>query len=81
MGSMPIRPWIVGMAGLLAASAITEASAASRQKRVAPAQKSEQSIQPPGAMRPPTPPGGCVLDEGYGRYRPCSGGTGGGGGM
>ena len=60
-------------------SAITEASAASRQKRVAPAQKSEQGIQPPGAMRPPARPGSCVLDEGYGRYRPCSGGTGGAG--
>lgn len=70
----------VGIAGIVAASMIAPASAATRHKRAAPAQ-SEPSADVTGLpIHPawsPVPaavyqgPNGCVTDEGYGRFNSC----------
>jgi hypothetical protein len=70
----------VGIAGVIVASVIAPASAATRHKRAAPAQSEsvDQTAQLP--IRPdwsPIPaaayqaPNGCFTDEGYGRYTSC----------
>ena len=76
---------ILGVAGIIAASALAPAAAATRQKRTtAPTQSeyTEQNVRLP--MRPdqtatPSPawqvPNACVSDEGYGRFSSCDSGT------
>jgi len=80
MRSMIIRATALSAAGLVAASMIAPASAATRHKRVAPAQ-TEQSADVVGLpVRPDWSPvpsavyqsqNQCFTDEGYGRYTSC----------
>jgi hypothetical protein len=80
--SNPTRLVAAGTAALLIMGAIAPVAAATRQKRIAPAQSGAQNVQSPGAARPVRAPDACALDDGYGRVRSCSsGGSGGGGGM
>jgi hypothetical protein len=79
MRSILSRLAIAGMVGVLAASAIAPASAATRHKR-APAQN--EFIDQPVAARP-NPSNvpnifnrnDCISDEGYGRYSYCDQGS------
>jgi len=76
----------LAIAGLIAATALAPASAATKHKR-APAAQSEYAPeglqQAPVAGRAELPgtvyqqPGACFTDEGYGRYTPCDVGGGG----
>ena len=80
MRSMITKAAALSVAGLVAASMIAPASAATRHKRVAPAQ-TEQSADVVGLpVRPDSPPipgyvyqspNQCFTDEGYGRYTSC----------
>ena len=79
MRSILTRFAIFGIAGVIAASAIVPASAATRHKR-ASAQTEMVDPSAPPATRPdwsPIPsavyqvPNGCFTDEGYGRYTSC----------
>jgi len=80
MRSIFSRVVIVGVAGIIVASAIAPASAAARHKRAAPAQ-TESSADVMGLpLHPawsPVPsavyqaPNQCFTDEGYGRYTSC----------
>jgi len=79
MRSTLSRLAIAGMVGLLAASAVIPATAATRHKRV-PAQA--ESVTHPVAARPDQTNvpsifmrGDCVSDEGYGRYSYCDQGS------
>ena len=79
MRSFATRLATVGVAGLLAAASAAPASAATRQKRAAPAKNDrEQTVPLPASAGNAGP---CMIDEGYGRFRPCASGGGGGGGM
>src|SRR3954453_12192791 len=82
MHSIFSRLAIVGIAGVLAASAIVPASAATRHRAPAPAAATDQYVnQAPVAARPtgvysqPGPvwrgPNECFTDEGYGRFTSC----------
>jgi hypothetical protein len=69
------------LAGLIAATALAPASAATKHKRkAAPVQTEEILQQSPAAARPAAPgivyqqPNGCFSDEGYGRFTSCDGG-------
>lgn len=79
MRSILSRVAIVGITAVLAASALTPATAATRHKR-APAQ-TETVTQPVAARPEPTNVpsifmrGDCVSDEGYGRYSFCDQGS------
>ena len=79
MRSILTRIAILSAAGLIAASAIAPASAATRHKR-APAQSESVDQNAQLSIRPdwsPIPsavyqaPNGCFTDEGYGRYTSC----------
>ena len=83
--SKPTPIVTLAIAAVLALSALSPASAATRQKRtVAAAAKSEpMELTAPPRARPdwspvPTPvwlmPNACVSDEGYGRYSSCDSG-------
>ena len=80
MHSIVTRIATVGIAAIIAASAIAPASAATRSKRAAPAQTAPSAdvvglpIHPAWSPLPGAgyqEPFGCVTDEGYGRYTPC----------
>ena len=74
----------LAIAGLMAATALAPASAATKHKRVpAPAQNEyapDGWQGAPVAARPGAPgtvyqqPGACFTDEGYGRFTPCDAG-------
>ena len=80
MHSIVTRIATVGVAAVIAASAIAPASAATRHKRAAPAQTKSStdvvglpihpawSTVPGGVYRMPND---CFTDEGYGRYTTC----------
>lgn len=80
MHSIVTRIAALAVSGIVAASMIAPASAATRHKRAAPAQ-TESSADVAGLpVRPdwsPIPsavyqaPNGCFTDEGYGRYASC----------
>jgi hypothetical protein len=79
MRSILSRVAIAGLAGVLAASALTPATAATRHKRT-PAQT--ETVSQPAAARPEAANvpsifmrGDCVSDEGYGRYSFCDQGS------
>lgn len=80
MRSILSRLAVAGMVGVLAASAVAPASAAPKQKRVAPAQPAASGdvvglpIHPAWSPVPAAvyrAPNDCFTDEGYGRYTPC----------
>ena len=80
MRSILSRLAVAGMVGVLAASAMAPASAATKQKRAAPAQPAASGdviglpIHPAWSPVPPAvywSPNECFTDEGYGRYTPC----------
>jgi|EndMetStandDraft_2_1072991.scaffolds.fasta_scaffold73425_1 hypothetical protein len=85
MRSILTRLATLGVAGILAASALAPASAATRHKRTAaPPEAQGEVVEPSAAIhaRPdwsPVPsaawqaPNACVSDEGYGRYSSCDG--------
>ena len=79
MRSILSRLAIAGIVGVLAASAVVPASAATRHKR-APAQSG--TVNQPVAAQPTQANipsvfqrGDCVSDEGYGRYSYCDQGS------
>jgi len=70
------------LAGLIAATTLAPASAATKSKRKAPPVQTEENLgeawqQTPVAARPGVPgavyqqPYACFTDEGYGRYTSC----------
>jgi hypothetical protein len=77
----------VAIAGVIALSALSPASAATRHKQAAVSPQNESTdgtVTAPVASRPGISgapvsnwlmPNGCVSDEGYGRYSSCDGGT------
>ena len=79
MRSILSRLAVAGMVGVLAASAMSPASAATKQKRAAPVPPAASGdviglpIHPAWSPVPPTywSPNECFTDEGYGRYAPC----------
>jgi len=83
MRSIASRLAIAGMVGLLAASAIAPASAATKHKHAAPAQPVASDnivglpIHPAWSPVPSTvyqSPNECFTDEGYGRFGSCEAG-------
>lgn len=84
MRSILSRLAFIGLAGVLAASAIAPASAATRHRAPAPAASSEPYMnESPVAGRDPAytqtgpvwrGPNECFTDEGYGRFTPCDAG-------
>ena len=80
MRSILSRLALAGMVGVLAASAMAPASAATKQKRPAPAQPAASGdivglpIHPAWSPIPSAvyqAPNDCFTDEGYGRYTAC----------
>ena len=80
MRSILSRLAVAGMVGVLAASAMAPASAATKQKRVAPAPVAASGdivglpIHPAWSPVPPAvywSPNECFTDEGCGRYTAC----------
>jgi hypothetical protein len=80
MRSILSRLAIAALVGVLAASAIAPASAATKQKRAAPAQPAASGdvvglpIHPAWSPVPSAvyqAPNDCFTDEGYGRYTAC----------
>lgn len=80
MRSILTRCVLLAAAGLIAATALDPASAATRHKRAAPAQIESSAdvaglpIRPDWSPVPSTAwqaPNTCVTDEGYGRYTAC----------
>lgn len=72
----------LSVAGLIAATALAPAAAATKSKRKAPPAQTEETLgeawqQAPVAARPGVPgalyqqPYACFTDEGYGRYTSC----------
>ena len=84
MRSIFSRFAMLGIAGVLAASAIVPASAATRHRAPAPAASTEQYVnEAPVAARVPGDnqtgpiwrgPNECFTDEGYGRFTSCDAG-------
>ncbi len=80
MRSILSRAALLGIAGLMAVSAIAPASAATKHRRAAPAPVAPSADVQGLPIRPdwsPIPsavyqdPNGCYTDEGYGRYTSC----------
>ena len=81
MRSILSRLAVAGMLGVLSVAAMAPASAATKQKRAAPAQPATTSgdvvglpIHPAWSPVPPAvyrAPNDCFTDEGYGRYTAC----------
>ena len=80
MRSISFRAALLGIAGLIAASAIAPASAATKHRHAAPAPAQSSADVVGLSIRPdwsPVPsavyqqPNSCYTDEGYGRYTSC----------